>query len=125
MRKGMAGALVLAMVMLSGCAGYRPIVDMRGVDTNRFEADLAECQQYAKQVSPAGSGVGGALLGALFGAALGAAVGGAAGDPGAGATLGTAYGGVTGAGAGAASAAEDQKSIIRRCLTGRGYSVLD
>ncbi|MFQ5745378.1 MAG: hypothetical protein ACE5HV_17635, partial [Acidobacteriota bacterium] len=117
-------ACIVLVMVLAGCAGYRPIVDLKGVDSNRYEADLRECQQYAKQISPAGSGIGGALLGGLFGAALGAATGAAVGAPGRGAALGTAVGGVTGGGSAAASAAQAQQEVIKRCLAGRGYRVL-
>ncbi len=55
-------ALVLTVTALAGCAtnqmgaNYRPIIDTRGVDFNRFEADLRECQQYANQTAGAGEG---------------------------------------------------------------------
>lgn len=119
-----AGVLVL-VVGLVGCAGYRPVVDLRGADTGQYGRDLAECQAYAEQVSPVEQSLVGGLLGGLFGAALGAATGAALGDPGTGAAVGAASMGVVGAGAGAAQGADAQRSIIRNCLAGRGYRVLN
>ena len=111
-------ALLLA-ICLTGCAGYRPIVDMQGVDPNRYYGDLAQCQQYAEQVDVGGSAAGSAAAGAVLGAALGALFGNrqSAGQ------LGAAYGLIGGA-AGAAQGGIDQKQVIRNCMAGRGYRVL-
>ena len=114
--------LLCIAISLSGCAGpnYRPMIDTVGVDMNRYEADLKDCQAYADQVSGAATQ---ALVGAGIGAALslGLAIIGGRGysqsrSAGAGALLGGA--------AGAASGETDQHNVIRRCLSGRGYRVL-
>ena len=55
----------------------------------------------------------GAIIGAIFGVPIGEMIG-------AGAALGGASGAMSGAGAGASS----QMNIIKRCMQGRGYSVL-
>ena len=47
----------------------RPIVDMKGVNAKAYEADLAECNEYAKEVE-AGKQV---AIGAAAGAAVGLA----------------------------------------------------
>jgi outer membrane lipoprotein SlyB len=116
--------IVLISTMVAGCAtsgaNYRPLIDTKGVDFNKFEVDLASCQEYARTQAGAKEGaVAGALLGAAFGALL-ATVAGSSYDAGAAARVG----GVTGAASGASSANEDQETIIKRCLQGRGYSVL-
>jgi len=116
--------LSVILIFLVGCAGanYRPMIDMRGgsVDANRYESDLRECQQYASQTAGAADkAVVGAVAGALFGAVLAAAAG-SNYDRGATARVGA----VTGAVGGGAQGENDQRSIIRRCLAGRGYSVL-
>ena len=117
---------VLAAVLAAGCAStgvnYRPIIDTRGgaVDMNRYETDLRECQQYAAQTAGAAET---AAVGAAAGAILGAILAAAAGrsyDRYATARVGAVSGAVAGAGAGET----DQRNIIRRCLAGRGYSVL-
>ena len=116
---------VLSLVV-SGCATtgagsqYRPIIYKRGVDFNKFEVDLAQCQEYAlNQPSAATGAAAGAVAGAAFMALL-AAVAGSKYDAGAAARVG----GVTGAVSGAAGAETDKREIIRKCLRGRGYSVL-
>ena len=107
------------LLILTGCAGYRPIVDTKGVDLNRYEADLKECQQYADQVSPATSTAGGAAAGALLGAAIGALFGNrqSAGQ-------GAAAMGLLGGAQGASHGANAQMGVIRNCMSGRGYRVL-
>ena len=108
---------------MSGCVGtgsnYRPIVDNKRVDLNIYEADLQECQVYARQTANAGkSGVVGAIAGAALG--LGLAVIGGGYDQAAAAGVGAVVGGV----AGGSEGETNQRNIIRNCLRGRGYSVL-
>ena len=121
----MMKTVIVLTVLLTGCASYRPIVDTQNVDLNNYEADLIQCQQYAKGINPAESALGGALAGATFGAAIGAIAGAFTGDVGRGAAVMASLTGAQGAAQGAASGAETQKTIIRRCLAGRGYSVLN
>lgn len=119
------GGLGAVCLLLAGCAqSYEPIIDRKGVDQARYEQDLAECRQYAEQVSPAGEAAAGGLLGAAFGAALGAVVGAFSGSAGTGAAVGAATGGVTGTAGGAVGGVQGQKQVIDNCLRGRGYSVL-
>ena len=115
-------AVVAVVALITACAGasYRPMIDSRNVDMNRFEADLRDCQQYAAQVAGAGTNAAiGAGIGALFGAVLAAAAG-SRYDRGATARVGA----VTGAASGGAQGETDQRDVIRRCIAGRGYSVL-
>lgn len=101
-------------------ASYRPIIDSRGIDFNRYEADLKDCQQYALQTAGAAES---AAAGAVAGAALGAVLAAAAGSRysrNQSARVG-AVGGAVGA---AAEGENNQRNIIRKCLAGRGYSVL-
>ncbi len=119
-------ATLSAATILAGCATgptgaqYRPLVDTRGSAGHRYEADLAECQQYATQrAGAAETAVAGAIAGALLGVALGAIVGGGIRNEMAG--IGALTGGLQGAGQGEGT----QRDIIRRCLAGRGHSVLD
>ena len=114
--------IFMVVVFLAACAGasYRPMIDSRNVDMNRFEIDLRECQQYAQQVTGAGTQAAtGALIGAAFGAVLAAAAG-IRYDRGATARVGA----VTGAATGGAQGESNQRDVIRRCISGRGYSVL-
>lgn len=114
-----AVVLCVLAIVATGCASYRPIVDMQGVDSAKYNSDLVQCQQYAEQLNPASHAVAGAVIGALIGAAIGGAIGNSdlALD---GARVGAISGGVSGA----ADGAESQVNIVRRCMSGRGYRVL-
>lgn len=105
-------------VYLCGCAGHSPIVDTKGVDMSNYEVDLAECQQYAKQVGTGKEAAAGAGIGAALGWAISAVT---KEDRGEGAGVGAITGGATGLGRAAAS----QKNVVSGCLRGRGYNVLN
>ena len=111
--------------MVAGCAvpsgaNYRPILDTQGVDFNRYELDLRDCQNYASQTASAGqSAVAGALAGAVLGGVLAAAAGKNYSR-----TNSAKVGAVTGAVGAGAEGETNQRNIIRRCLAGRGYKVL-
>ncbi len=119
------GVAVSIMALLSGCAAttganYRPIIDTKGMDFNRYEADLRECQSFATQTaSAAQSAAAGAVAGAVLGAALAAAAG-SRYDRSSTARVG-AVSGAVGAGV---EGEKNQRTIINRCLSGRGYKVL-
>ena len=111
---------VLALILLAGCASGGPIVDMKGVDPQKYRQDLAECESYADQVAVGGKAATGAAVGAVVGAAVGAAVGNsrtAQRSAGAGAVIGGAKG--TGRGV------RERKHVVRNCLRNRGYAVLN
>jgi hypothetical protein len=116
---------IIIITCLTSCATYRPIVDMRGINRNQYEYDLAECQEYAKRISPETSAVVGAGAGAAIGAVVGLVVGSIMNvKPGRLAGLGAALGGMQGAAKGGAGAGQVQIDIIKNCMAGRGYSVL-
>lgn len=115
-------SLVIAVTV--GCAGanVRPIVDMKGVNDATYEKDLSECQAYAQQQSGMGEtaakGAGaGAVVGGLLGLVTGGNGSGIAQAAGAGAVIGAAGGAFTGN--------QAQEAVVKRCLGGRGYKVLN
>lgn len=117
----------LTLTTTTGCAtrstgeNYRPLVDLKGADPSRYEADLGQCQAYARQVAGAAEkAAAGALAGALLGAVLAAAAGSRYSR-----NQHAAVGAVAGLASGAAAGEQDQRSVIIRCLGGRGYSVLN
>ena len=115
--------IAIAVAILTGCAGanYRPIIDTRGVDQNRYEADLRDCQGFAARAAGAvESAAAGAIVGAILGSIIAAAVGGNRQVRNQSSALG-AVSGATGAGA---QGEINQHDIVRRCVAGRGYSVL-
>ena len=119
-----AVAAALAAALLAGCAtapggaNYAPIVET-GHRIGVYEQDLAECQQYAQRAAGAGDGaVAGAVGGAIVMGVLSAILGG--GGHGRWAAAGAVAGGLQGAGAGEAN----QRAVVVRCMSGRGYQVL-
>jgi outer membrane lipoprotein SlyB len=107
--------LLLALVACSGTP--RPIVDTKGVDMARYRQDLAECQEYAREVDIAAGAAKGAGAGAVVGGALGA-IGGSAAE-------GAGTGAVTGGAASAIKNDRERELVAKRCMRGRGYRVLN
>lgn len=102
-----------------GCASHPgPIVDTKGiVDMRQYEQDLAECEAYGEEVSVAE----GTARGAAAGAAVGAVVGAISGNADEAAGYGAAAGGVK-------SGVRNQRTreeVVKRCMRGRGYRVLN
>jgi len=114
--------LLLVPGMVLGCRATddRPIVDMQGVSTAQYNADLVDCQAYADEVEAGRQVARGAVGGAVVGGVVGAVVGNsdtAQRTAGAGAVLGGSRG--------AQSAMSERERVIRNCLRGRGYRVLN
>ncbi len=112
-----ATAMVLAMV-LSGCLSHpEPLIDTQGVNLVQLERDLETCENYGDQVRIEK----GVARGAAAGGAVGAASGAVLGDVGTGAALGA-----IGGGSRSAQIGEREKSrVVKNCLRGRGYRVLN
>ncbi len=109
----------LAALFLAGCSGATgPIIDTKGVDMAKYRQDLAECETYAEQVST-GRAVG---KGAAGGAAVGAAIGAIAGGD---AAKGAGIGAVSGGAQSARISDREKADVVRNCLRGRGYRVLN
>jgi hypothetical protein len=110
--------IAVSLALVAGCSSHPgPIVDTKGVNMARYEQDLAECTAYSEQVRIEQ----GVAKGAVGGAAVGAATGAIVGD--------TAKGAGVGAVAGAAKSAQigerEKSGVVKRCLRGRGYKVLN
>ena len=115
-------SLVVAVTV--GCAGanVRPLVDMKGVNEAAYENDLKDCQNYAQQQSGMGeTAAKGAGAGAVVGGLLGLVTGG----NGSGIAQAAGAGAVIGAAGGAFSGNQAQEAVVKRCLSGRGYKVLN
>ncbi len=116
--------LITTLIFLAGCAGpeVRPIVDLKGKDKDQFEIDLKDCQNYALNEKGAlETGAKNAAGGGIIGGALGLVLGGNKTSI---AQLAGA-GAVIGAGTGAYSGNKQQENIVKNCLKGRGYKVLN
>ena len=113
-----AVACAMGIAGIGACASHpEPIVDTKGVDKSALAADWADCNDYAEQVIVARGTARGAAGGAVAGAAAGAISGHA--DSGAG------YGAVWGATRSATEGAREKQMVFKRCLSGRGYRVLN
>jgi hypothetical protein len=117
---------ILIVTSLAGCAGIEeftgnePIIDTQGVDLATFEQDKLECQAYANEVQVGRK----AAVGAGTGAVLGGAIGGIFGN-GSTAARTAGAGAASGAVQGASGGLRDRQQVIRNCLQGRGYRVLN
>lgn len=138
-QKKIVAALACATSLVAGCAPapvahqptswrvHQTLVDPASPshDPTRYEIDNEECNGLAAQrpvgQATADGAVGGLVVGALFGAIVGAAYD----DVGYGAAYGAALGTATGAVQGAAAGVSTHQTIVRECMRGRGYRVLD
>lgn len=110
----------LAVITLTaaGCAAHPdPIVDMKGVDPAELARDREECEAYSEEVVIAR----GVAKGSATGAAVGAIAGAIDGDVGDSAAIGALYGGTRSG----LDADRDKQRVFKRCLSGRGYRVLN
>jgi len=111
-------APLFALALVAGCAAHPgPIVDMKGVSVADYERDLAECEGYADQIRTSAGVVRGAAAGAAVGAATGAIVG----NTGKGAGLGAVSGGAESA----RLNEREKQRVVKNCMRGRGYRVLN
>lgn len=119
----MKNSLVIALLLTAtiGCSNSsRVIVDTKGVDMSRYTDDLKECEVYAEQVPAGGEVAEGAARGAVVGGAVGAIFGDSQS-----AARGAGAGAVTGGVGGQARAEREKDDVVRNCMRGRGYKVLN
>jgi hypothetical protein len=119
----------------SGNALANVIIDTKNVDQEQYHADMYECQQYVQQVQRGenktlGSNIiGSTVKGAALGAA-GSAIAGGSGSSGAkvGASIGLIGGALKHGSQKRHEVAEyqsEQEQVVRQCMKGRGYHILN
>ena len=113
---------------MSGCAAvgdkWIPVIDRQsaGGKTNvEIQADLNDCQRYAREVDPSRQALTQMFAGIIGGAILGAAVGGNRRM----ANYGANVGGAMGVTSGTANGIMTQERVVKNCMNGRGYNVLN
>ena len=107
--------------IVSGCAAHPdPIIDMKGVDQEELDQDWAECESYTDEVLVARGVAKGSAVGAAIGAAAGA-IRGNSRDV----AEGAAYGGLYGGTESGLDADREKQFVFKRCMSGRGYRVLN
>ncbi len=111
--------LVAVFGLMTACSSAPgPIVDTKGVNMTRYHEDLADCEGYADQVRIERGVAKGAAAGGAVGAATGAILGESIGE----------YAGVGAVAGGAKSAIHgdrEKSQVVKRCMRGRGYKVLN
>jgi outer membrane lipoprotein SlyB len=110
--------ILILLALVSACTTTDEIIiDRKGVDMARYEQDLAECRSYSEEVKTGEKVARGAASGAVVGGLIGAITG----DAGKAAGVGAVGGGARGASEGT----RDEVSVVKQCLRGRGYRVLN
>ena len=110
--------LTIGIAALAACSAYSgPIVDTKGVNMAQYEQDLADCEGFSDQIRVEQ----GVAKGAAAGAVIGAAGGAIAGEP----LEGAGYGAVAGGARSGLDGARDKERVVKRCMRGRGYRVLN
>ncbi len=119
--------LISALLLtFTGCAsiedltGNNPIIDTQGVNLVQYDTDLIQCERYADEVAIAQKAGSGAVAGAVVGGVFGAVVGDS--DT---AKKGAGVGAVGGGARSVSEGIRERERVIKRCLLGRGYRVLN
>ncbi len=112
------GLLLGSALIVGACAAHPdPIIDERGVNMAQYQRDLADCKHYADNISVGKGAAKGAAVGAVVGAAAGA-ISGNAGQ-------GAGYGGLSGGTRSGLQNKNTKEQVVKRCVSGRGYRVLN
>lgn len=115
------GFTLMAALILAGCASSnRVIIDHKNVDEALYQQDLSDCRQVAGQVNTGRDAGEGAVGGALFGGLLGAIFGNSST-----AAVGAGAGAVVGGAGKAGDAQQEKEKVLKNCMRGRGYRVLN
>ena len=121
---------LLCFCLVSGCiatqsgsifnASGQPIVDTKGVNMAQYELDLEECSIFAEDISTGKS----IAKGAVTGGAVGAVIEAITDDE---RSWGDTFevSAVSGGVQSGIRATRQKEQIVRRCLRGRGYKVLN
>ncbi|MDX2464716.1 MAG: glycine zipper family protein [Porticoccus sp.] len=125
MNKGLL--LLFSALVISGCSSHQNngassgiIIDTKGVDMYQYREDVDECSSYAEQVPVAGKAAKTAAGGAVLGGVVGAIIGDSSAVK-----KGAGVGAVTGAVKGTSSGYRERDRVVKNCLRGRGYRVLN
>ena len=123
-------ANLLCFCLVSGCiatnsgsifnANGKPIVDTKGLNMVQYELDLEECSTFAEDISTGKSIAKGAVTGAAVGAVIEAIT-----DDVRSRRDAIEVGAVSGGAKSGIRAVREKEQVVRRCLRGRGYKVLN
>jgi len=113
-------AIALCLAGAAGCANRGPIVDTQGVSQAQYQRDLSDCRGYGDQVSVGGQALGNAVGHAIVGGALGEIF-----SDNRGFERGAQAGAVVGGAKGTARGFRERERVVKNCMRGRGYRVLN
>ena len=117
MKRILTAVLVL---LVSACTTTNEIIiDEQRSNMANYDRDLAQCESYAEGVPVGEKAARGAGSGAVVGGAIGAVSD--RHDAGEGAAIGA----ITGGAAGINQGQREKVQVVKRCLRGRGYAVLN
>ena len=119
----------LLILSISGCVANssssifessQPIIDTKGVNMAQYENDLEECSNFSEDISTGKS----IAKGAVTGGAVGAVIEAITDDE---RSWGDTFevGAVSGGAKSGIRAVREKEQLVRRCLRGRGYKVLN
>ncbi len=112
---------ILMVLALTACTTTDEIIiDQKGVNMTAYQNDLAECQTYSESVKTGEKTAVGAASGAVVGGLIGAITGGTEG-----AARGAGVGAVGGGTKGVINGSQTEVQVVKNCLRGRGYRVLN
>jgi hypothetical protein len=113
-------SLPALLMFVSACTTTSEIIiDEKGVNMSNYEQDLADCRTYSEQVAVGEKAARGSASGAVVGGAVGAVSN--RHDTAEGAAIGAITGGASGINQGE----RDKVRVVKNCLRGRGYRVLN
>ena len=118
-QRWLPGSCALILFVSACTTTSEIIIDQKGVNMTNYDQDLAECRSYAEQVAVGEKAVRGAASGAVVGGAVGAVSN--RHDTAEGAAIGAITGGASGINQGE----RDKVRVVKNCLRGRGYRVLN
>jgi hypothetical protein len=118
-------AIAISIVFLSGCA-TKPLVDPKSSkNPANYYLDEMECNRIADEISMSTEVAKGATIQGVLSALLGAALAKGNISAGTGSGIGLATGVLMGGGSAAVRTHERKQKVLRTCLAGRGYSILE
>jgi outer membrane lipoprotein SlyB len=111
---------IALILLVTACTTTNEIIiDQKGVDMSKYEENLADCESYAQQVPVARKAAKGGASGAVVGGAIGSVSDHR--DTGEGAAIGA----ITGVAKGVNEGQRSKVRVVKNCLRGRGYRVLN
>lgn len=113
--------IVFSLSAIQACTSSIAIVDSAEVDQAQLAADTAECKEYASQIKHSDKVIEFAFLGGLIAGLSEWVFTGDEDFARSAALLGAIEGGIVGA----SEAMYDHDEIVKNCLSGRGYMVLN